>query len=141
MKRLAYFSLILTTISASAGTQVPCLKYEPDGVTLTGRVVMKTFYGPPNYGETPAEDTREIQAQLELDQPICTQSGPEPDLDLPESNQRTITLVPLADGLKVSAFAGRHISVEGTLFHAITAHHRTPLLLAIHKASDIKVTD
>jgi hypothetical protein len=125
---LLIFVLIFGGIS-SAGK--PCLHYEGSPVTLNGKVKLKDFYGPPNYGENPETDSRETQAILILLEPICV-VGNEGDLGVEEQNQSEITLVP-QNNENLRDYAGKQIMVEGTLFHAHTAHHHTKILISIKK--------
>jgi hypothetical protein len=138
---IALFSLI-TASGAFAGGPASCLSYGPSVVTVTGRVVIRTFFGPPNWGEDPAHDSIETQAQLRLDKPICVTHGPNDDLgdgDVSEINQRVITLVPLTEKPAFSSLSGKHIRVTGQLYHAHTMHHRTPLLISVYNVSDVVV--
>ena len=48
-----------------------CLEYEPKVVTLSGTITRHLEYGPPNYGEDPAHDDKEIYWYLDLDKSIC----------------------------------------------------------------------
>ena len=105
----------------------PCLHYGGEAVALTGRVTFRTFYGPPNYGENPKTDSRETQAILVLAKPICVEANPR-TYEEGEKDQRKVTLVPSA-GFNPPQYRGKIVTVEGTLFHAHTAHHRTPVLL------------
>src|SRR5262249_30973200 len=63
-----------------------CLDYEPTVVTLTGTITRHMEYGPPNYGEDPAHDAKEIYWYLELDNPICVNGK---DEDSPEMQGET----------------------------------------------------
>jgi hypothetical protein len=94
---------------------------------LTGRVKFRTFYGPPNYGENPKTDSRETQALLVLSNPVCVEANPT-SYEEGEKGQRKITLVPSA-GFNPPQYRGKIVTVEGTLFHAHTAHHHTPVLM------------
>src|SRR5690349_21402036 len=68
MRPLLAISLMLCASTQALG----CEKYNTPGVTLTGTVKIKTFYGPPNYGEQPATDSKEQQAILLLSKLLCT---------------------------------------------------------------------
>jgi hypothetical protein len=113
-------------------------RHWPAAVELTGVVGLKTFFGPPNYGEDPEHDSKETQVQLRLSHPICTLKGMD-DGDEPETDQDVVTLVIQVQGIKISRLVGKRISVQGTLYHAGTMHHHTPLLMQIWRLSDIKV--
>jgi hypothetical protein len=107
------------------------LRYEPEKVTLKGKVVSRTFYGPPNYGENPKTDSRESQYILILDSAVDVLVGSDPT-DQTERNVRRVTLV-VNDfaAHPVRPLLGRHVLIEGTLFHAITGHHHTRVLITV----------
>jgi len=113
-----------------SGTE--CLRYEPVVVTLGGTLVLRTFFGPPNYGENPESDSRETQTLLDLDKPICVLGDPSSEINSASEmdDQRSVTLVP-AKGMDLARYAGRQMVLRGTLFHAHTAHHHTQLLLTV----------
>jgi hypothetical protein len=92
-------------------------------------VRLQTFFGPPNYGESPTTDSKEDQAILLLDTPICvftSKSGNEEGV----MNQFAVTLVSV-HGRDLRPFAGKRAIVEGVLFHANTGHHHTPVLIQL----------
>lgn len=104
-----------------------CLHYEGEPLTLTGKITLQTFYGPPNYGENPDTDSRETQAILVLSKPICVGASPS-TYDAAEKNQFKVTLVPPV-GVDFDLYKGKKVTVRGTLFHANTGHHHTPVLM------------
>jgi len=106
-----------------------CLHYQGLPVTLTGIVSLQTFYGPPNYGENPETDSRETQAILKLEKPICVGANPSSYED-EERNQDEVTLVP-PKGVNFGIYAGKKVSLQGSLFHAHTGHHHTPVLMQV----------
>ena len=136
MKTQAWWFLVALVVTSGSFAQ--CLKYAPEVVTLTGVVHLKTFYGPPGYGEDPAHDRKERQALLTLDQPLCVAKGLDDGLEEPEADQHEVTLVPLGAHPNLSSFRGKHVRVRGTFFHAITGHHHTALLLDVKNPSDIE---
>ncbi|MEX8504166.1 DUF4431 domain-containing protein [Leptothrix ochracea] len=96
---------------------------------LVGKVTLETFYGPPNYGENPKTDSREAQIILVLKQQICVSANLSTN-DEEEKNQLRVTLVPPV-GVNLGSYKGRSVTVKGTLFHAITGHHHTPVLMEV----------
>ncbi|GAB1596434.1 DUF4431 domain-containing protein [Lysobacter claricitrinus] len=122
LMRAVALVLALAPLAARAG----CLRYEPDVVTLSGTLLTRTFYGPPNFGEDPATDSKERQVLLRLDAPICTITSADRE-DVAEADQRDVTLV--QTDLDLRPYIGKHVRVQGTLFHAITAHHHTSVLI------------
>jgi hypothetical protein len=129
------FAVLLSTICVALPSWATpqCLHYEGDPVALNGKVTLRTFYGPPNYGENPKTDFRETQVILVLSQPICVEANPNLYAE-EEKNQRKVTLVP-SGGIDFRSYRGRFVTVEGTLFHAHTAHHRTPVLMKVVSVS------
>ncbi len=122
--------LFAACYAASAWSQgASCLNYDGEPLTLTGKITLQTFYGPPNYGENPDTDSRETQAILVLPKPICVSTSPS-TYDAAEKNQRKVTLVP-PQGVDFSRYKGKNVSLSGTLFHAHTGHHRTPVLMEV----------
>jgi hypothetical protein len=132
MKNLLPIVLLAASLQASA--QTACLHYGGE-VTLAGVVELHEFYGPPGYGENPASDARERQALLKLDTPICVEPGSD-DQDEAERNQARVTLVPPASNVALSGYQGRHVTVKGKLFHAISGHHHTPVLIQLQQEPD-----
>jgi len=117
--------IVLLTLAASSSA-APCFRYGVP-VTLSGAVVLKTFFGPPNYGENPESDARETQGLLELATPVCVDKSSNVE-DEREVNQQLVTLVPMND-MNLKHYAGLNVTIRGSLFHAITGHNHTVLLL------------
>jgi hypothetical protein len=124
----AIFLLVCSSLHAEI-----CQRYDVDNTELTGRVSIQTFFGPPNYGESPETDSKERQAILHLNRPICTTST---DDSPAEENQTDVTLVPMGN-FSLVPFDGKPVTVRGELFHAITGHHHTDVLISIDKPPQI----
>ncbi len=128
---LAVWSNLQTVASQSAARR-RVLHYEPEKVTLKGKVVSRTFYGPPNYGENPKTDSRESQYILILDSAVDVVATGNDPTDQTERGVRRVTLV-VNDfaAHPVRPLIGRRVLIEGTLFHAITGHHHTRVLITV----------
>jgi Domain of unknown function (DUF4431) len=123
--------VITNAVEPSAG----CLSYSDPSVALTGTAFSRIYFGPPGYGESPAQDAREPALLLLLDAPVCVKASAHPELDN-NSVETNVILVQLA-AVHVSSevlwkAAGRRISVKGSLYHALTGHHRTPVLMDVY---------
>ena len=112
-----------------------CLHYGGSLVTLSGTVKLQTFFGPPNYGENPDTDSRETQAILLLTKPICVEANSAEDEEA-EQNQLEVTLVPFKKQ-NLKNYEGKKIVVQGTLYHAHTGHHHTPVLIEIKRIKNV----
>ena len=118
---------------AATATVTSCLPYEPAVVSLTGTVRRVMAYGPPNYGETPKTDSREDYASLHLDAPICTRATPGDAVNQSQDNVRDLQMV-FTGGVPPS-LVGSRVTVAGSLFAAITAHHHTKVLVSVSRVS------
>ena len=123
---ICLLALLFITTASEAKRQE--LRYETANVTLTGRLVYRTFYGPPNYGETPKTDSRETQAILLLDSPIDVIGTPNDEINETERGVKAITLV---SDRSLRSFVGKRVTVQGKLFHAHTGHHHTKVLMSV----------
>ncbi len=127
---MRFRTLIVAVLAIVAlRTQAECLQYNSKDTTLIGRVVLKSFGGPPNYGEEIANDSQEIQAILQLKSPICTVNSPS-TFEEAELDQGEVTLV-LPEDVALSQYENKKVSVTGALFLAATGHHHTPVLMSV----------
>jgi hypothetical protein len=129
MLKFVWKVLCISLISCTAVSVSACEKYGFPGTTLAGTVGVETFYGPPGYGESPATDSTERQAILHLEKPLCTLAS---DDEPAEQNQVKVTLVPMGN-LSLREFVGKTVTVRGSLFHALTGHHHTKVLIEIRE--------
>lgn len=111
-----------------------CLLYEPTVVELKGSLIIKTFFGSPNFGENPETDSKENSWILSLTTPIsvCAKTEGDPILSPSVENVRELQLV-LPKPHK--ELIGKNIIVKGTLFHAHTGHHHTDVLMEVESIS------
>ena len=132
MKTQLAFSLLLLLSSACCAAST-CVKYEDPTVSLKGKVIVRTFFGPPGYGENPKADSKEQQALLVLDHAICVDASRDEE---GATNEIEITLVPIGN-FGLSTFVGKRVTVKGSLFHANTAHHHTKVLMQLEQPSAV----
>jgi hypothetical protein len=110
------------------------LEYGPVVVRVTGRLIQRVFPGPPNYESIQQGDARETQWLVRLLTPLCVNGNPDSELNTEaESGITEIQLVitNATDLKRYASLMGGNVGVTGTLYHAHTAHHRTPVLLAV----------
>jgi len=141
-QHVRYFAIIVATAllgtmhsEISIAANSTCLDYEPATDTLTGTITRHMEYGPPNYGEDPTHDAKELYWYLELDDPIRVNGREEsPDMEA-EENIRKLQIVYLNGYPKDGDWIGHRASITGTLFHAISGHHHTNLLITADKTT------
>lgn len=124
--------LIISLVSQMpVAAQQTCLNYEPDVVTLTGIIKVRTVPGPPNFESVAKGDAREVIWLVQLTKPICVSAKGDAEA---ENNVTDLQLV-FPEGQKqyneYRSLKGRRVSITGTLFHAETGHHHTKVLLTV----------
>ena len=111
------------------------LSYEPTVVELEGTLTIKTFYGPPNYGENPKTDSKEKQWILKLKEPVDVIGDKGPPNDLTFTSVYRVTQMELVLLGRHNNLIGKQVLVKGTLFHAHTGHHHTDVLMEVQSIS------
>lgn len=113
----------------------PCQQvyyYEPSVSSISGRLTLETFPGPPGYGASPQTDSRETVYILTPEKPVnvLRRSGEavEGDFNIPKYKVSKIHVTPVT-GLKLSAFRNKNVRVTGTLYGAHTGHHHAEVVL------------
>ena len=119
------FAIFLSLIFVfAAQAQNRCLNYEPENVTLRGkliRVPMKNISG-----------QKETIYVLKLKTPICVNADAENEYNPQHSGIRDIQLAFSAEKFKSSrSLLNKNVTVSGTLFGEHTQHHFTKVLLMV----------
>lgn len=104
--------------------------YWPAVVELKGKLVIKTFFGPPNFGENPETDVKERSWILSFEKPIYVRAKTETDPILGPSVE-DIRELQLVLPKPHRELIGKKVIVKGTLFHAHTGHHHTDVLMDV----------
>lgn len=109
--------------------------FEPSISEIKGLLTINSFYGPPNYGDTPDQDKIERVWILVLENPINVHQL-KPDLDEGDSNstQYNIDRIQLSVGKhnnELEKYKGKEITLKGTFWGANTGHHFTPVLMNV----------
>ena len=117
----------------AANVVAQCLPLDDRLVTLTGRVIRRTYPGPPNYEDIRRGDRPETQLILILRTPICAEGQGIRGMPLRIDDVSEITLVP-SDAVPRIQAVGKVFTVSGALFEAHTGHHRTKLLMTLRSA-------
>lgn len=130
---LRFRSCLLTLLIAGMATSASahCLRYEPETVSITGKLHRQTFPGPPNYESVAGGDAPETGFYLTLDTAICTVADAAHD-QAAFASVKEIQLV-LNDKLykKLRPKLGTSIRLRGQLFAGFTGHHHTDVLLQV----------
>ena len=125
-------SLVLAGHSSELRQQ-SCLHYGPSAVALEGTLIRRAYPGPPNYASVRQGDQPDTALILSIPKPICVapdSSSDEGDKQV-ESGVRELQLAIGTDSLwaQLRAVHSPRLRVTGELFHAISGHHRTRVLI------------
>lgn len=109
--------------------------FEPSISEITGILTFNSFYGPPNYGETPEQDIIENVWILNLDAPInvhqVKQVLGEGDYNSTQFDVNRVQLAKATDHFDLNIYKDKKIIAKGTFWGAHTGHHFTPVLMDV----------
>jgi hypothetical protein len=92
-----------------------------------GNIVLKQFYGPPNYGETPAIDSIETFYVLILHGPMTIKHG---------SETVTVEEIQLTSNNNIKNInANQKYYITGRASFWQTGHHHTPIIISVDRIS------
>ncbi len=122
----------------------PMHYYTPEVMALEGKLVFETFPGPPEYSSIKNGDKPERYWLLKLDHPISISSknGNDSEGLYPlERNVRILQLTMDFDRVtprKLGFEKDRKFKITGTLFHRITIHHVSRVLIDVQEARKLR---
>ena len=127
--------LLLFFISPISLAKNQTVYFEPQIVELSGTIAVLTLPGPPNYLSIKNGDAAETGGYLVLGAPVDVKLVPNIQMnnDELEHNISIIQLVLQNNDDWKKMENGNHVHINGTLFHAISAHHHTRVLLDVKK--------
>ena len=112
--------------------------YAPAVVQLNGMLQQATYYGPPNYGNDPKHDSKEIVYVIILEQSIDIQGRAQSDFDVALNNLKKVQIVPRGFDKQLKSLLNQKVQVSGKLFGAQTGHHHTAALIQLEGLVKIK---
>lgn len=110
--------------------QLKTLFYEPKEVELIGMLHKTVYPGPPEYMSVEMGDCPEEVVILTLKDPIGVEATKDDDFNEAEKGVRELQVV-FEDSMPTSDQMKKVISLQGTLYHAHTAHHRRRVLMTV----------
>ena len=124
--------LLLLLISPSLYAEM-VYHYEPESVTIVGKVVEKQFAGPPGYGENASDKKVRVPVVI-LAEPVSVLPSADTEDDdpdnQPEQEVRSMQVFSYQGPVTVRGCA----KLEGTLMHQVSADHYTKVLLIVKHA-------
>lgn len=141
------FHSVLVLLASVHGMRVQerCAQYEPDTVTVSGFLTDSIYAGPPEFESVARGDAPERVLLLVLDRPLCVQADSSSEVNN-EAERGILRLQVFAysentiatQQLDSLARTKTRVRLRGTLFHAVTAHHRTPVLMVVTQVRGVR---
>lgn len=130
---LAGLPIAFFSSSVMAESLGECLTYEKVTVQLTGKIVIRTFPGRPNYESIQQGDEPEKPWFLRLPKPICMKADSDDEFNVAEAKVSEIHLVLRQEQYRKLRTIMRKgpVTLSGTLFHSFNAHHHAPVLMRV----------
>ena len=111
-----------------------CVNYEPDSVALVGKIIRKTFPGRPNYRDIKTGDEPETCWILILAKSLCVNAKADVYYESEsEINQVQLVFMGHNEYQKYKNLVGKNVIVRGQLFHMMTGHHHTKVLITVQE--------
>lgn len=127
---LALF-LAMSGASSQAGGAPSCLKVGAT-VSLHGRLISRTFAGPPGYDSVRHGDAAEVTPVLRLGRPLCV-TGLHGETDPTRHSIRELQVLDVHDRLdaRQRGACQRACVLTGQLARAESGHHHTPVMIEL----------
>lgn len=147
MKILFVILILIVNISLAYGAN-PILHYEPAIVELAGTIEQQTFPGPPNYESIAEGDKIEKGWYLRLFEPVDIVETKNDDPSANSETERNVKIMHLtwhrSPKLKeairsvTKTKTKRKVRLKGHLFHRLTGHHHSRVLMWVDQLEEIK---
>ncbi len=125
----------LACAGATVQTKTPriltCVHYDPEIVTLNGKLITVPKYGPPNFGESPETDARLSVPILVLSRPVDVCGDSTSEINTSSFHGVKELQVIFHDSLGARPFLDQNVIATGTLFEHHTMNHYTDVLLSL----------
>ena len=141
LSRSIALSISLAGMVLATTAQEPSYKYDAAGVQLRGTLIRRSVYGPPGYGETPAQDERATILVLKLSQPITVTPASQviekddPNTDTFNSVREVQLFLPQNAGHGVDQLIGKVVLVSGVLNEHVAPAEYTDVCMAVKTIS------
>ena len=95
-------------------------------ISISGNIILKNYFGPPNYGETPEIDIKEKHYVLKTNKIITFSNGIE------VIKVKEFQLIFLTKDFAGDIDPNKNYLVIGNAFYAQTGHHHTPIIISVN---------
>jgi hypothetical protein len=132
MNRKYMVTIIVILLMVPTCLFAECFNYEPETTILTGKIIRKTFPGPPNYESIKDGDEPETYWILISANPFCVNAEKgDPSYSF-ESGIKDVQLIFKGDEYRKNKnLVGKDVIATGQLMPMQTGHHNTMVLLIV----------
>lgn len=124
-------SLLFILFISSA--HAACLGYDPEKVTLQGKLVRETHPGPPNFESVKDGDRAETGYYLHLGKPICVRDKHHQELSSYDRVRRVQLILSTEQYKQLRPRLGKQVMLGGMLWDGNTGHYHAPVGLEVKK--------
>jgi hypothetical protein len=131
MNILPWVLAFVSGTACAAGGADQCLSYG-GSVSLQGKLTRQTFAEQPNYESIARGDAQAAYFFLSLSTSICVRGSGDAKVDQDEANVKVVQLVFVGEHDMfgpLKPYLGKAVRCEGHLFHAISGHHHSRVLM------------
>jgi hypothetical protein len=131
----------LLSVVLGIAAQEPGYRYDTAGVQLQGTLVRRQVYGPPGFGETPAQDERGAILVLKLSQPITVRPASQvvekdnPNADVFKNVREVQLFIPRNAEHGVDKLVGRVVLASGVLHEHVAPAEYTDVWMDVKTIS------
>ena len=123
---------VIFFLFAISKAQAACFNYEPNLVELNGTLSVQTAAPDPD-----SAMTKETYWAIQTNSPFCVLPTDDDQVNAPEIHVTEAQLLLKQEQYAAyKHFVGRKVKVVGSLFHSITAHHHTKVLINVSRISE-----
>jgi hypothetical protein len=121
LTRFGVVSIVFISAALAIAAQEPSYRYDTGGVQLRGTLTRRSVYGPPGYGETPAQDERGTILVLKLIQPITVEPASQvvhkdnPNADTFKDVRAVQLFIPRNANHGINTLVGKVVLASGVL--------------------------
>ena len=138
--RQAIYLLLMTLTSAifSQAAYAACLGYDPQVVTLEGKLTRETYPEPPNFESVAKGDAAETGYYLALLKPACVRAKPDEELSDYDQVKKVQLILSKKQYAQLQPNLEKAIKLTGMLRDGNTGHYHAPVGLEVKTIIDKK---
>ena len=115
-----------------------CLSYEPDTISISGKLERRTYPGRPNYESVAAGDEPEVPFYVVVEVPICTKVKEGQRFSVALTGVQLVQLNLTPDQYKqLSVHLGKKVAFTGRMYEGQSGHHHALVVMYLEKLANV----